>query len=152
MRTEVSNMKAEYDEQANRLAAERGTVFSCVQEQENLTRQLHLLHDANRKLHDTNDDLRSALDVWITLSFWLFSSQLTFTCSKSTIETLEKGVKHWRRSAVFIVNFEHISHLCLVFSIVDFEQLNVSWEAVTCGVLVKNLLNFAKFFRKTPML
>ena len=69
MRTEVSNMKAEYDEQANRLAAERGTVFSCVQEQENLTQQLHLLHDANRKLHDTNDDLRSALDVWITLSF-----------------------------------------------------------------------------------
>ena len=30
---------------------------------------------------------------------------------------------HWRCSGVFIVNFEHISHL----SIVDFEQVNVSW-------------------------
>ena len=32
------------------------------------------------------------------------------TCSNATIETLEKGVKY-----VFIVNFEHISHLFLVF-------------------------------------
>ena len=38
----------------------------------------------------------------------------TFTCSKSTIETLEKGVKHWRRSGDCIVNFEHILHI-LVF-------------------------------------
>ena len=30
-------------------------------------------------------------------------TQLKFTCQKSTTETLEKGV--------FIVNFEHISHL-----------------------------------------
>ena len=36
-------------------------------------------------------------------------SQLAFNGSKSTIETLEKGVKY-----VFIVNFEHISHLFLV--------------------------------------
>ena len=32
-----------------------------------------------------------------------------------------------RRSGVFIVNFEHISHLFLV-SIVDFERVNISWE------------------------
>ena len=43
----------------------------------------------------------------------LITFQLTFTCSKSTKETLEKGVKyvqthntperrHWRRSDVFI--------------------------------------------------
>ena len=43
-------------------------------------------------------------------------------------ETLEQGVKyvqkltikiaerrHWRRSGIFIVDFEHISHLVLVF-------------------------------------
>ena len=34
-------------------------------------------------------------------------------CSKLTIKALERG--HWRRSGVFIVNFEHISHLFLVF-------------------------------------
>ena len=51
-------------------------------------------------------------------------SQPTFTCSKLTTETLEKGVKYvkfnnkdirTRRSGVFIVNFGHISHLVLVF-------------------------------------
>ena len=43
-------------------------------------------------------------------------SQPTITCSKLTTETLNQGVKicHWRRSGIFIVNFEHISHLVLV--------------------------------------
>ena len=36
------------------------------------------------------------------------------TCSKLTIETLEQGVK-WHPSGVFIINFEHILHLVLVF-------------------------------------
>ena len=34
-------------------------------------------------------------------------------CSKLTIRTPER--RHWRRSGVFIVNSEHISHLVLVF-------------------------------------
>ena len=34
-------------------------------------------------------------------------------CSKLTIKTPER--RHLRRSGVFIVNFEHISHLVLVF-------------------------------------
>ena len=34
-------------------------------------------------------------------------------CSKLTIKTPER--RHCRRSGVFIVNFEHISHLVLVF-------------------------------------
>ena len=33
-------------------------------------------------------------------------------CSKLTINTPER--RQWRRSGVFIVNFEHISHLVLV--------------------------------------
>ena len=66
------------------------------------------------------------------------TSQLTFTCSKSTIETLEKCVKyvqsqqnkkteqrHWRRSGVS-VTFELFTPSYGV-SIIDFEQVNVSW-------------------------
>ena len=34
-------------------------------------------------------------------------------CSKLTIKTPER--RQWRRSGVFIVNFEHILHLILVF-------------------------------------
>ena len=40
----------------------------------------------------------------------LVITQLTFTRSKLTIKALEKRVKY-----VFIVNFEHISHLFLAF-------------------------------------
>ena len=34
-------------------------------------------------------------------------------CSKLTIKIPER--RQWRRSGIFIVNFEHISHLVLVF-------------------------------------
>ena len=40
-------------------------------------------------------------------------THLIFTCSKSAIETLEEDVKYVQ--SVFIVTFEHISHLFLVF-------------------------------------
>ena len=36
-------------------------------------------------------------------------------CSKLAIKTPEW--RHWRRSGVFIVNIEHISHLVLVFQL-----------------------------------
>ena len=43
----------------------------------------------------------------IFVIFKLQPDQTAFTCSRLTMETLEQGV--------FIVNFEHISHLVLVF-------------------------------------
>ena len=60
--------------------------------------------------------------------------------------------RHWRRSGVFIVNFEHISYFFHSVSIVDFEQVNnLSWEDVTTseskvGVFSKLLTIFAKSF------
>ena len=42
-------------------------------------------------------------------------------CPKLTIKTPER--RHWNRFGVFIVNFEQISHIVLVF-------LNVGWEAI----------------------
>ena len=41
-------------------------------------------------------------------------------CSKLTIKTLERS--HWRRSGVFTVNFEHISHLALVFPLLTLSR------------------------------
>ena len=42
-------------------------------------------------------------------------------CSKLTIKTPEQ--RHWRRSSVFVVNFEQISFFVfvVVFSLFDFE-------------------------------
>ena len=43
-------------------------------------------------------------------------------CSKLTIKKPEQ--RHWRRSGVFLVNFDYIA----IAPIVDFEQVNVSWD------------------------
>ena len=55
----------------------------------------------------------------------VLATQPATTCSKFTIETsceicpkltIKTPERHqWRRSGVFLVNFEHISHLILVF-------------------------------------
>ena len=42
------------------------------------------------------------------------------TCFKLTIKTEQH---HWRRSGVFIVNFEHISHLFLLFLLLTLRKL-----------------------------
>ena len=44
-------------------------------------------------------------------------------CSKLTINIPEQ--RHWRRSGIFIVKFEHISHL--VCSIVNFKHAITGW-------------------------
>ena len=47
-------------------------------------------------------------------------------CEKWSTVTIKVPQQHqWRRSGVFTVNFEHISRLV---SIVNFEQVNASWE------------------------
>ncbi|EDO40856.1 predicted protein [Nematostella vectensis] len=63
IRSELAQLKNDYEDQSSQLEAEKRNVMECVQEQESLTRQLQLLHEANKKLHDTNDDLRSALEM-----------------------------------------------------------------------------------------
>ena len=42
------------------------------------------------------------------------------TSSKLTIKTPER--RHWRRPDVFIVNFEHVSHLVLVFLLLTLDR------------------------------
>ena len=61
-------------------------------------------------------------------------------CSKLTVKTLDRH--HRRRSSDFVVNFEHISHLFSSVSIVDFEQVNISW-VTSMKRLVKQI--FMKF-------
>ena len=47
-------------------------------------------------------------------------------------------------SGVFIVNFEHISHLFFSVSIVDFEQVNVCRGALSCVNIITQSLKMSK--------
>ena len=59
-------------------------------------------------------------------------------CSKLTAKTPER--RQWHCSGVFIVNFEHISHLVLMFQLLtlSFEHVISSW--------IKTYLNFDRKF------
>ena len=58
--------------------------------------------------------------------------------SKLTIKTPER--RQWRSSGVFIVNFEHISHLVLVFLLLTLSSVNPG--KVKIGkVIAKELFN-----------
>ena len=59
-------------------------------------------------------------------------------CSLLTIETPER--RHWRRSGVSIVNFEHILHLFSSVSTDDFEQVNISWKFIPTLILLETIL------------
>ena len=41
-------------------------------------------------------------------------------CSELTIKIPERS--HWRRSGLFFINFEHISHFILVFSLLTLDM------------------------------
>ena len=69
-------------------------------------------------------------------------------CSKLTIKTLER--RHKLRSGVFIVNFEHISHLVLVF-IVNFKQVNADLDSrgLSRSISISKTFNMVQ---NTPLL
>ena len=46
-------------------------------------------------------------------------------CSKLTVKIPER--RQWRRSGIFIVNFEHNFTLCSSVSFVNFGQVNAGW-------------------------
>ncbi|XP_060568165.1 ras and EF-hand domain-containing protein homolog isoform X5 [Ruditapes philippinarum] len=63
VKSEFASVKQQLNEKIHELNMEKESNSDYQREQENLTRQLHLLHDANKRLHDTNDDLREAVEV-----------------------------------------------------------------------------------------
>ena len=61
---------------------------------------------------------------------WIYPANINlFKINKrNTIKRLDVvRWRQWRRSGVFIVNFKHISHFGSSVSIVEFEEVNVSW-------------------------
>ena len=65
---------------------------------------------------------------------WVVLTHAAFTCSKSIIEKKEMYEicskliieiperRHWRRSCVFMVNFEQISHIVLLFPLLTLNK------------------------------
>ena len=54
-------------------------------------------------------------------------------------------------SSVFIVNFEHISHLFFSVSIVNFEQVNPSWKETVVDVILMSLSSISSIVVLSPL-
>ena len=62
-------------------------------------------------------------------------------CSKLAIKIPEG--RQWRRSGIFIVNFEHIS-FCSSVSILNFEQINAYWVIIIFDVVFGKFIHDAE--------
>ncbi|CAI5454217.1 unnamed protein product [Caenorhabditis angaria] len=62
IKSELASIRADYDQKREELSARKDQIYSAYEESEAVKKQLQLLFDANRKLHETNESLRDALD------------------------------------------------------------------------------------------
>ncbi|KAK0397694.1 hypothetical protein QR680_002223 [Steinernema hermaphroditum] len=62
IKAELAQVRSEYESKQADFFNEKENVFAAIQQKENLERQLELLYDANKKLHEANDTLTVALD------------------------------------------------------------------------------------------
>ncbi|XP_072260202.1 ras and EF-hand domain-containing protein isoform X1 [Pyxicephalus adspersus] len=62
LQSELDALKSDYADQSLNSERDMEIIREYTDERENLARQIEILHTANRKLHDSNDGLRSVLE------------------------------------------------------------------------------------------
>ncbi|MEE6526114.1 hypothetical protein FKM82_026545, partial [Ascaphus truei] len=62
LQSEVDALKTDYADQSLSSERDMEIIREYTDERENLSRQIEILQTANRKLHDSNDGLRSVLE------------------------------------------------------------------------------------------
>ncbi|KAJ9586007.1 hypothetical protein L9F63_020345, partial [Diploptera punctata] len=63
LRSEMAHLRTDYEEKCRELNSQQETVMAFIHQNDHVQRQLHLLHEANIKLQDTNDSLLTVMDV-----------------------------------------------------------------------------------------
>ncbi|KAK8749156.1 hypothetical protein OTU49_015705 [Cherax quadricarinatus] len=62
LRSDMAQMRLQYEEKCRELHSERETVLEYMHQYDHMKRQLELLHEANKRLQDTNDSMRAAVE------------------------------------------------------------------------------------------
>ncbi|NXJ40069.1 RASEF protein, partial [Ciconia maguari] len=83
LQSELDSLKSEYADQALNTERDLEMIREYTEDRDNLERQIEILQSANRKLHDSNDGLRSALEN--SFSKYNRSLRLANTSPGSTI-------------------------------------------------------------------
>uniref|UniRef100_A0A8C3K9D3 RAS and EF-hand domain containing n=1 Tax=Calidris pygmaea TaxID=425635 RepID=A0A8C3K9D3_9CHAR len=66
LQSELDSLKSEYADQTLNTERDLEMIREYTEDRDNLERQIEILQSANRKLHDSNDGLRSALENSLT--------------------------------------------------------------------------------------
>uniref|UniRef100_A0A8B9F503 RAS and EF-hand domain containing n=1 Tax=Amazona collaria TaxID=241587 RepID=A0A8B9F503_9PSIT len=83
LQSELDSLKTEYADQTLNTERDLEIIREYTEDRDNLERQIEILQSANRKLHDSNDGLRSALEN--SFSKYNRSLRLANTSTGSTI-------------------------------------------------------------------
>ncbi|NWR79361.1 RASEF protein, partial [Centropus unirufus] len=83
LQSELDTLKSEYADQTLNTERDLEMIREYTEDRDNLERQIEILQSANRKLHDSNDGLRSALEN--SFSKYNRSLRLTNTSPGSTL-------------------------------------------------------------------
>ncbi|XP_062455797.1 ras and EF-hand domain-containing protein [Rhea pennata] len=83
LQSELDSLKSEYADQSLNTERDLEMIREYTEDRDNLERQIEILQSANRKLHDSNDGLRSALEN--SFSKYNRSLRLTNTSPGNTI-------------------------------------------------------------------
>ncbi|XP_042871091.1 ras and EF-hand domain-containing protein-like isoform X2 [Penaeus japonicus] len=62
LRSDLAQMRLQYEEKCRELHSEREQVLEYMHQYDHMKRQLELLHEANKRLQDTNDSMRDAME------------------------------------------------------------------------------------------
>ncbi|XP_041082854.1 ras and EF-hand domain-containing protein-like [Polyodon spathula] len=107
LQSELDSLKCEYTDQSMNLEQDKAMIKEYTDERENLTRQIEILQSANRKLHDSNDGLRSTLEN--SLSKYNKSLRVHNTSPGNTIS--QSSLKFSGRQSPFYDRFSHSSYM-----------------------------------------
>ncbi|XP_025948315.1 ras and EF-hand domain-containing protein [Dromaius novaehollandiae] len=83
LQSELDSLKSEYADQSLNTERDLEMIREYTEDRDNLERQIEILQSANRKLHDSNDGLRSALEN--SLSKYNRSLRLANTSPGNTV-------------------------------------------------------------------
>ncbi|KAK1174684.1 ras and EF-hand domain-containing protein-like isoform X2 [Acipenser oxyrinchus oxyrinchus] len=107
LQSELDSLKCEYTDQSIILEQDKAMIKDYTDERDYLTRQIEILQSANRKLHDSNDGLRSTLEN--SLSKYNKSMHVYNTSPGNTIS--QSSPKFSGRQSPFYDRSSHSSYM-----------------------------------------
>ncbi|CAI2356774.1 unnamed protein product [Caenorhabditis sp. 36 PRJEB53466] len=97
IRSELATVRSDFDQKMGELVARKNQVYLASEENESAKKQILLLFEANRKLHETNESLRGTLDNRTTL----FREYNLRTPSPSMLASNRNSVENFQTTGVF---------------------------------------------------